>query len=145
MNLFSEKAQHLWRWISLRMLTQGRLVPRQPWAIKRTTRTELHRRNIRNYGFIHGNAHIISTALHGCNIHYGGYIHWNTGIAAYYPLNETMFSRKKLNTYGVESPCECLPRVDSFLANPGLSKEQHLRRCIVATFAIMDSFMETLA
>ena len=30
-----------WRWISLRTLTRGRLVPRQPWAIKRTTRTEL--------------------------------------------------------------------------------------------------------
>ena len=58
------------------------------------------------------------------------------------PLNETMFSRKKLNTYSVESPCERLPRVGSFLANPGLSKEQHLRRCVVATFAIMDSFME---
>ena len=38
---FTEKAQHLWRWISLRMLTRGRLVPRQPWAIKSTTRTEL--------------------------------------------------------------------------------------------------------
>ena len=37
----------------LRMLTQGRLVPCQPWAIKRTTRTELR----------------------GENIHYGGYIH----------------------------------------------------------------------
>ena len=38
---FSEKAQHLWRWISLRTLTWGRLVPRQPRAIKKTTRTEL--------------------------------------------------------------------------------------------------------
>ena len=38
---FSEKAQHLQRWISLRTLTRGRLVPRQPRAIKRTTRTEL--------------------------------------------------------------------------------------------------------
>ena len=25
----------------MRMFTRGRLVPRQPWAIKRTTRTEL--------------------------------------------------------------------------------------------------------
>ena len=79
------------------MLTQGRLVPRQPWAIKRTTRTELrgeniricgfipgnaditpmalHRENIHHAGFIHGNASIISTALRGCNIHHGGYIH----------------------------------------------------------------------
>ena len=52
-----------------------------------------------------------------------------------------MFSQKKLNTYGVESPCECLPGVGSFLANPGLSEEQHLRRCVVTTFVIMDSFM----
>ena len=61
------------------------------------------------------------------------------------PLAIIMFSRKKLNTYGVESPCECLPRIGSFLANPGLSKEQHLRRCVVVTFVMMDSLMETLA
>ena len=41
-HVFIEKAQHLRRWISLWMLTRGRLVPRQPRAIKRTTRTELH-------------------------------------------------------------------------------------------------------
>ena len=35
-----------------------------------------------------------------------------------------MPSQRKLNTDGVESPCERLPRVGSFLANPGLSKEQ---------------------
>ena len=40
-HVFIEKAQHLWRWISLRTFTRGRLVPRQPRAIKRTTRTEL--------------------------------------------------------------------------------------------------------
>ena len=34
-----------------------------------------------------------------------------------------MFSQKKLNTYGVESPCERLPGVGSFPANPGLSKK----------------------
>ena len=78
-----------------------------------------------------------------------------------------MPSQKKLNTYGVESPCGCLPGVGSFLANPGLSKEQlvpscvvsafvmwrdffeilarHPRRCIVVTFAMADVFMETLA
>ena len=39
------------------------------------------------------------------------------------PLAITIFSQKKLNTYGVESPCECFPRVGSFLANPGLSKK----------------------
>ena len=83
------------------------------------------------------------------------------------PLAITMPSLKKLNTYGVESPCERLPGVGSSLANPGLSKEQlvpscvvitsimadtfigilaqHPRRCIVATFAMADVFMETLA
>ena len=43
---FIEKAQHLWRLISLRTFTRGRLVPRQPRAIKRTTRTELRDENI---------------------------------------------------------------------------------------------------
>ena len=41
----------------------------------------------------------------------------------------TMPSQKKLNTYGVESPCERLPGVGSFLANPGLSKEQLVPSC----------------
>ena len=36
--------------------------------------------NIRNYGFIHGNAGIISTALRGCNIRNDGFIHGNAGI-----------------------------------------------------------------
>ena len=84
------------------MSTQGRLVPRQPWAIKRTTPTALHHEgiyiikyihwntditptalhhyNIRNGRFIHGNAAIKPMALHGRNIHHGGFIHWNTGI-----------------------------------------------------------------
>ena len=35
-----------------------------------------------------------------------------------------MPSWKKLNTYGVESPCERCPGVGSFLANPRQSKEQ---------------------
>ena len=68
---FTEKAQHLWRGISLRMLTQGRLVPRQPWAIKRTTRTELRGENIHYGGYIHGNIGITATALHRYNIRHG--------------------------------------------------------------------------
>ena len=43
---FTEKAQHLRRWISLRTFTRGRLVPRQPRAIKNTTRTELRDKTI---------------------------------------------------------------------------------------------------
>ena len=57
----------------------------------------------------------------------------------------TMPSQKKLNTYSVESPCERLPGVGSFLANPGLSKEQHLRRCMVRTFIMVNVIIEMLA
>ena len=60
---FSEKAQHLRRWISLRMLTRGRLVPRQPRAIKRTTRTELHHEGIYIAKFIHWDNSAIPTQL----------------------------------------------------------------------------------
>ena len=56
-----------------------------------------------------------------------------------------MPSQKKLNTYGVESPCECLPGVGSFLANPGLSKEQLVPSCVVRTFILVNVFIGTLA
>ena len=55
-----------------------------------------------------------------------------------------MLSWKKLNTYGVESPCERLPGVGSFLANPGLSEAQLVPSCVVATFAIVDVFIGIL-
>ena len=56
-----------------------------------------------------------------------------------------MPSQKKLNTDGVESPCKCSPGVGSFLANPGLSKEQLVPSCIVITFAMADAFIEMQA
>ena len=56
-----------------------------------------------------------------------------------------MLSWKKLNTYGVESPCECLPRVGSFLANPGLSKAQLVPSCEMRAFVVIDVFIEVLA
>ena len=56
-----------------------------------------------------------------------------------------MPSQKKLNTYGVESPCECLPGVGSFLANPGLSKEQLVPSCMVSAFIMEDTLIEILA
>ena len=62
------------------MLTQGRLVPRQPWAIKRTTRTELHHEGIYITKYIHWNTDITPTALHRYNIHKGRFIHGNAGI-----------------------------------------------------------------
>ena len=55
-----------------------------------------------------------------------------------------MLSWKKLNTYGVESPCERLPGVGSFLANPGLSKEQLVPSCMVSAFIMVDVFIEIL-
>ena len=56
-----------------------------------------------------------------------------------------MPSQKKLNTYGVESLCERLPGVGSFLANPGLSKEQLVPSCEMRTFIIVDVFIGILA
>ena len=56
-----------------------------------------------------------------------------------------MPSLKKLNTYGVESPCECLPGVGSFLANPGLSKAQLVPSCIVVTFTMTHTCIGILA
>ena len=57
------------------MLTRGRLVPRQPRAIKNTTRTELHHEDIYIVKYIHWNIGIKNTALHYYHIHYGVYIH----------------------------------------------------------------------
>ena len=53
----------------------------------------------------------------------------------------TMPSQKKLNTDGVESPCEYSPGVGSFLANPGLSKEQLVPSCEMRTFVVIDVFI----
>ena len=57
----------------------------------------------------------------------------------------TMPSQKKLNTDGVESPCERLPGVGSFLANPGLSKEQLVPSCEMRTFVVIDVFIGIIA
>ena len=57
----------------------------------------------------------------------------------------TMFSQKKLNTYGVESPCERCPGVGSFLANPGLSKEQLVPSCVMRVFQLLNTFIGILA
>ena len=77
---FTEKAQHLQRWISLRTFTRGRLVPRQPRAIKRTTRTKLCDEGISIAKYIYWNIGITPTTLHHCNIHHGEYIHRNIGM-----------------------------------------------------------------
>ena len=61
------------------------------------------------------------------------------------PLAITMPSQKKLNTFGVESPCERLPGVGSSLANPGLSKEQLVPSCVVSAFVMWGGFFEILA
>ena len=59
--------------------TRGRLVPRQPRAIKRTTRTELRRCDIRNGKYIYCNNGAIPTALHHERIHIAKFIHQNNG------------------------------------------------------------------
>ena len=56
-----------------------------------------------------------------------------------------MPSQKKLNTYGVESPCGCSPGVGSFLANPGLSKEQLVPSCEMRTFILQNLFIGIMA
>ena len=56
-----------------------------------------------------------------------------------------MPSQKKLNTYGVESPCGYLPGVGSFLANPGLSKEQLVPSCEMRIFILQNSFIGIMA
>ena len=77
---FTEKAQHLRRWIPLQTFTRGRLVPRQPRAIKGTTRTELRGYNIQNGWYIHWNINIIPMVLHRYNIRHCEYIHLDIGI-----------------------------------------------------------------
>ena len=57
----------------------------------------------------------------------------------------TMPSQKKLNTDGVESPCKYSPGVGSFLANPGLSKEQLVPSCEMRIFVVIDVFIGILA
>ena len=61
------------------------------------------------------------------------------------PFAITMLSQKKLNTYGVESPCERFPGVGSFLANPGLSKAQLVPSCVVRAFILRNSSIGIIA
>ena len=89
-HVFKEKAQHLWRWISLRTFSRGRLVPRQPWAIKRTTRTELHHEGIHNGIYIHGNNGAMFTALHHERIYIAKFIHWDNSAIPTQLRDETI-------------------------------------------------------
>ena len=54
-------------------------------------------------------------------------------------------SQKKLNTYGVESPCERLPGVGEERAYPGLSKEQLVPSCTMRASIMEYTFMEIMA
>ena len=62
------------------MLTQGRLVPRQPWVIKRTTPTALHHEDIFIGKLIHWNIGTRFITLRRYNIHHGGFIHGNIDL-----------------------------------------------------------------
>ena len=55
---------------------------RQPWAIKNTTRTELHDENIHGDRYIHWNISITPTALHHEGIYIAKYIYWNIGMTS---------------------------------------------------------------
>ena len=65
------------------MFTRGRLVPRQPRAIKGTTRTELRNENIHGNRCIHWNIGIKPTTLRGENIRGDRCIHWNISTFCY--------------------------------------------------------------
>ena len=97
---FSEKAQHRWRWISLRTLTRGRLVPRQPRAIKRTTPTALHHKGIAIAKYFYWNTGMTPTALCRCDIHNGEFIHWNTGIKPTATCVTASYICKQILCYG---------------------------------------------
>ena len=62
------------------MPTQGRLVPRQPWAIKRTTPTALHHEDIYIAKYIHGDIGTRFITLRRYNICNAKYIHRYIGI-----------------------------------------------------------------
>ena len=64
----------------MRSFTRGRLVPRQPRAIKGTTRTELRGESIHGGKYIYWNINITPTALCGYSIQNGRCVHWNIGI-----------------------------------------------------------------
>jgi len=65
------------------MFTRGRLVPRQPRAIKRTTRTELRGESIHSGKYIHWNINITPMVLCGYNIQNGRCVHWDIDITSY--------------------------------------------------------------
>ena len=73
------------------MFTRGRLVPRQPRAIKGTTRTELRGKNIHHGGCVHWNIDVKSTLLRGYNIYNYECIHRTTGITPVVLLAITLF------------------------------------------------------
>ena len=75
----------------MRSFTRGRLVPRQPRAIKGTTRTELRGESIQGGRYIHWNTDMTPTALHFCEIRNGKHIHCNTGITPTAPVINKQF------------------------------------------------------
>ena len=100
---FIEKAQHLRRWISLRTFTRGRLVPRQPRAIKRTTRTELHHEGIAIAKYFYWNTGMTPTTLRRCDIHNGEFIHRNTDISPTATCVTASYICKQMLCYGDSS------------------------------------------
>ena len=79
------------------MFTRGRLVPRQPRAIKRTTRTELRGESIHGGRYIYWNINITPMVLHRYNIRNGEYIHWNIGITSTALHNYNIHNNKNIH------------------------------------------------
>ena len=107
----------------MRTFTRGRLVPRQPRAIKRTTRTELRGESIFIVKYIHWNTGIKPTALHHENICNGKYIHLNIGttltalsIRIFVMANELIGVVMMLITNGKMDWCKSLRNLPYFIA-----------------------------
>ena len=74
----------------MRTFTRGRLVPRQPRAIKSTTRTELRGESIFIVKYIHRNTDITPTALHHERIYIAKFIHWDNSAIPTQLRDETI-------------------------------------------------------
>ena len=79
------------------MFTRGRLVPRQPRAIKRTTRTELRGESIHGGRYIYWNINITPMALRGYNIQNSKYFHWNVGITPTFLRHYNIHNNKNIH------------------------------------------------
>ena len=79
------------------MFTRGRLVPRQPRAIKNTTRTELRGESIQGGRYSHWNINITPMVLHCYNIRHRRCVHWNNGITPTFLRHYNIHKNKNIH------------------------------------------------